>query len=151
MTKQNTDKFEQEQIDLAESFKQSLQNKSERGPNDLEYQIEYLTNQNEYLKKSNKKLIKNPCRNKWEQMSSKRSFGRQNVARRTPASTQGAPNGASWGAQKVGNFLFCQNPSPKASRPFLGVSWIPQRKHFVVLLVPKATPKSLKNQIKHNP
>jgi len=57
LTKQNTDKFEQEQIDLAESFKQSLQNKSERGPNDLEYQIEYLTNQNEYLKKSNKKLI----------------------------------------------------------------------------------------------
>ena len=28
-----------------------------KGSNDLEYKIEYLTNQNEYLKKSNKKLI----------------------------------------------------------------------------------------------
>ena len=49
--KQSTDKFEQEQSDLKESYKQSLQNKAERGPNDLEYQIEYLTNQNEFLKK----------------------------------------------------------------------------------------------------
>jgi len=30
---------------------------SDKGTNDLEYKIEYLTNQNEYLKKSNKKLI----------------------------------------------------------------------------------------------
>tara|TARA_R100000655_G_scaffold17562_1_gene37404 strand:- start:773 stop:958 length:186 start_codon:yes stop_codon:yes gene_type:complete len=30
---------------------------SEKGPNDLEYRIEYLTNQNDYLKRSNKKLI----------------------------------------------------------------------------------------------
>ena len=30
---------------------------SDKGPNDLEYRIEFLTNQNEYLKKSNKKLI----------------------------------------------------------------------------------------------
>jgi regulator of replication initiation timing len=30
---------------------------SDKGSNDLEYKIEYLTNQNEYLKKSNKKLI----------------------------------------------------------------------------------------------
>ena len=55
--RQNTDKFEQEQSDLKESYKQSLQNKAERGPADLEYQIEYLTNQNEYLKSSNKKLV----------------------------------------------------------------------------------------------
>ena len=33
------------------------QKQNTRGPNDLEYQIEYLTNQNEYLKNSNKKLI----------------------------------------------------------------------------------------------
>ena len=55
--KQSTDKFEQEQLDLKESYKQSLQNRAERGTNDLEYQIEYLTNQNEYLKSSNKKLV----------------------------------------------------------------------------------------------
>ena len=30
---------------------------SDKGPNDLEYRIEFLTNQNEYLKKSNKKLV----------------------------------------------------------------------------------------------
>ena len=30
---------------------------NDKGSNDLEYKIEYLTNQNEYLKKSNKKLI----------------------------------------------------------------------------------------------
>ena len=30
---------------------------NDKGTNDLEYKIEYLTNQNEYLKKSNKKLI----------------------------------------------------------------------------------------------
>ena len=30
---------------------------NDKGPNDLEYRIEFLTNQNEYLKKSNKKLI----------------------------------------------------------------------------------------------
>jgi len=30
---------------------------SEKGLNDLEYRIEYLTNQNDYLKRSNKKLI----------------------------------------------------------------------------------------------
>ena len=30
---------------------------SEKGQNDLEYRIEYLTNQNDYLKRSNKKLI----------------------------------------------------------------------------------------------
>ena len=29
---------------------------NDKGSNDLEYKIEYLTNQNEYLKKSNKKL-----------------------------------------------------------------------------------------------
>ena len=28
-----------------------------RGPADLEYQIEYLTNQNDFLKKANKKLV----------------------------------------------------------------------------------------------
>ena len=28
-----------------------------RGPADLEYQIEYLTNQNDFLKRSNKKLV----------------------------------------------------------------------------------------------
>jgi len=30
---------------------------SEKGPNDLEYRIEYLTNQNDYLKRSNRKLV----------------------------------------------------------------------------------------------
>jgi len=30
---------------------------NDKGPNDLEYRIEFLTNQNEYLKKSNKKLV----------------------------------------------------------------------------------------------
>jgi len=30
---------------------------NDRGPNDLEYQIEYLTNQNDFLKRSNKKLV----------------------------------------------------------------------------------------------
>jgi len=30
---------------------------NDKGPNDLEYQIEYLTNQNDYLKRSNKKLV----------------------------------------------------------------------------------------------
>ena len=50
------DKFEQEQADLKESYKQSLQNKAERGPNDLEEKIEYLTNQNEFLKDKLRKL-----------------------------------------------------------------------------------------------
>ena len=50
------DKFEQEQSDLKESYKQSLQNKAERGPNDLEEKIEYLTNQNEFLKDKLRKL-----------------------------------------------------------------------------------------------
>jgi len=30
---------------------------NDKGSNDLEYKIEYLTNQNDYLKRSNKKLI----------------------------------------------------------------------------------------------
>ena len=30
---------------------------SEKGPNDLEYRIEFLTNQNDYLKRSNRKLV----------------------------------------------------------------------------------------------
>ena len=30
---------------------------NDKGPNDLEYRIEFLTNQNDYLKKSNKKLV----------------------------------------------------------------------------------------------
>ena len=51
-----TDKFEQEQADLKESYKQSLQNRAERGPNDLEEKIEYLTNQNELLKKKLRQL-----------------------------------------------------------------------------------------------
>ena len=50
------DKFEQEQSDLKESYKQSLQNRAERGPNDLEEKIEYLTNQNELLKKKLRQL-----------------------------------------------------------------------------------------------
>ena len=50
------DKFEQEQSDLKESYKQSLQNRAERGPNDLEERIEYLTNQNELLKKKLRQL-----------------------------------------------------------------------------------------------
>ena len=50
------DKFEQEQADLKESYKQSLQNRAERGPNDLEEKIEYLTNQNELLKKKLRQL-----------------------------------------------------------------------------------------------
>ena len=50
------DKFEQEQADLKESYKQSLQNRAERGPNDLEDRIEYLTNQNELLKKKLRQL-----------------------------------------------------------------------------------------------
>ena len=50
------DKFEQEQSDLKESYKQSLQNRAERGPYDLEERIEYLTNQNELLKKKLRQL-----------------------------------------------------------------------------------------------
>ena len=30
---------------------------NDKGPNDLEYRIEFLTNQNDYLKRSNKKLV----------------------------------------------------------------------------------------------
>ena len=30
---------------------------NDKGPNDLEYKIEFLTNQNDYLKRSNKKLV----------------------------------------------------------------------------------------------
>ena len=30
---------------------------NDKGPNDLEYRIEFLTNQNNYLKRSNKKLV----------------------------------------------------------------------------------------------
>jgi len=30
---------------------------SDKGPNDLEYRIEFLTNQNDYLKRSNRKLV----------------------------------------------------------------------------------------------
>ena len=30
---------------------------SEKGQNDLEYRLEFLTNQNDYLKRSNKKLV----------------------------------------------------------------------------------------------
>ena len=50
-------KFDLEQADLKESYKQSLQNRAERGPNDLEERIEYLTNQNELLKKKLKQMI----------------------------------------------------------------------------------------------
>ena len=50
-------KFDLEQEDLKESYKQSLQNKAERGPNDLEERIEFYTNQNELLKKKLKQMI----------------------------------------------------------------------------------------------
>ena len=30
---------------------------NDKGPNDLEYRIEFLTNQNDYLKRSNRKLV----------------------------------------------------------------------------------------------
>ena len=30
---------------------------NDKGPNDLEYRIEFLTNHNDYLKRSNKKLV----------------------------------------------------------------------------------------------
>ena len=97
------------------------------------------------------KSMKNQLRNEskinvekcWEQMSSKRSFGRQNVARRTPTGTQRAPNGTPRGSKKVEFFMFFQSSSPKGiPDPSRASPRHPPREHFVIFLVPKAIPKS---------
>ena len=81
-----------------------------------------------------------------KKITSKTRFGRQNVARKTPMSTQRGRNGAPVGVPK-GRF-FCVFSKPLARGhpwPLPGVSGTPPWEHFCVVLIPKPMPNWCKN------